>query len=329
MKNQLYISFFGLGLSVISELKKIISVQYSLYHDIHWTNIADKKLQMLFINDDYIDAMHLKNLDLTKLSVLKLDKNENLAGQVLNDILYLPLKASEHLLVWLEKNILASKKITATPVQPETIKPPHILSTLNTPTLSHTLISKAFKKISLDYSNNTKFIIRNKNTNIAIFDKNSKEFFLNNETQIDHWDAFEIVPADLNEIIIFKNKYKAVDLNSGIWSFVWMYLAEDTPNYLQAYQLLHWPQPSSAQNRSELLKIAAYFSHGSTVSFIQTQTNFSKKIIERFIFSCEIAQMIETIPVSRAAISSETPPQQESNSVIRGFLNKLRSKLGI
>jgi hypothetical protein len=330
MKHPIYISFFGLGLSVIRELKTIISQQFSIDHDIHWTNIADKKLQVLLINDDYVDVNHLKTLDLSKLAVLKLYKDDSRAGQILNDILYLPLKAPDQLIIWLNKKLdsVAPNIPAASQIERPAPEPAAVIKIQ--PTISPAAIQKAFDKMHLSYTNSTKFVIKNKDVNVAILDTEQKEFFLNPKVEIEHWDGFEIRPADINQIVSFKHRFKAIDLNTGIWQFVWNYLADDSLNFPLAYQLLHWPQPAASQNRSEVLKMAAYFSHGCTVRYIQDKTQFSKQRIERFIFSCEVSQMIETITAPRTASSTEAAAaNQAENSVKHSFFSKLRLKLGL
>lgn len=330
MKHPIYISFFGLGLSVIRELKNIISQQFSFHHDIHWTNIADKKLQVLLINDDYVDVSHLKTLDLSKLAVLKLYKDDSRAGQILDDILYLPLKAPDQFITWLNKQLDSTvQSIPAAPQIKESDPAPAAAVKIK-PLISPAAIQKAFNKMHQSSTNSTKFIIKNKDVNFAILDTEQKEFFLNTKVEIEHWDGFEITPADINQIVSFKHRFKAVDLNTGIWQFVWDYLADDSLNFPLAYQLLHWPQPTASQSRSEVLKISAYFSHGCTVRYIQDKTQFSKQRIERFIFSCEMAQMIETLAAPRMTSSTESAAaNQAENSAKRSFFSKLRLKLGL
>lgn len=74
MNNTLYISVFGLNLNVINEIKSIISNKLATNITIHWTHIAHSKLQVLLINDDFIDLPNINKIKHNRLIILKLKK---------------------------------------------------------------------------------------------------------------------------------------------------------------------------------------------------------------------------------------------------------------
>ena len=75
MNNSIYISVLGLSLSVINDLKRIITEQILNQYKINWTNIADKNLQILLISDDLIELTDIKRVNKAHLHILKLSKN--------------------------------------------------------------------------------------------------------------------------------------------------------------------------------------------------------------------------------------------------------------
>ena len=63
MNDSIYISVLGLSLSVINDLKRIITEQILNQYKINWTNIADKNLQILLISDDLIELTDIKRVN--------------------------------------------------------------------------------------------------------------------------------------------------------------------------------------------------------------------------------------------------------------------------
>lgn len=62
MKDTIYLSVFGLNLALINELKAIINIALQEKYEISWTHLADSKLQLLLINEDFINIPHIRSL---------------------------------------------------------------------------------------------------------------------------------------------------------------------------------------------------------------------------------------------------------------------------
>lgn len=326
MNRTIYISIFGLNLSVINNLKKIISEQVLNQYELKWTHIANKNLQVLLINEDFIDIEHIQNIDKTQVHILKLSKNEGLAGEIHHDTLYLPLNRVDAFNYWLFQRVIP--KIFGTQTQsPATIQQIQP----QTPQLSYHSIQSAFTTIQNKYSNVQKFVMKDHANILAVFDVQNKNFYLNTDVQSPDFRSFKILPADLDSIVNLKHKFQANDLNHGIWQFVWDYLAQATPEYNKAYQLLHWPQPTIQSERKELLKISAYFSQGCTSQYVQERMNISLQTIHRYLFACDMAQLIKEIPESEALgmQQRETEKQLAGHDTVRGLFSKLRKRLGL
>lgn len=63
MKDTIYLSVFGLNLALINELKAIINIALQEKYEISWTHLADSKLQLLLINEDFINIPHIEQMD--------------------------------------------------------------------------------------------------------------------------------------------------------------------------------------------------------------------------------------------------------------------------
>ena len=77
--------------------------------------------------------------------------------------------------------------------------------------------------------------------------------------------------------------------------------------------------------------MSAYFSQGHTVDYVQQQIQVGTTLIHRYLFACRIAQMLTEIPVEEHStthhLATVSPPAQ--TGAVRGFLSKLRKKLGL
>ena len=327
MNNSIYISVLGLSLSVINDLKRIITEQILSQYKINWTNIADKNLQILLISDDLIELTDIKRVNKAHLHILKLSKNENLAGKVRNNTLYLPLHSAGELSEWLKQAITIPQSCR----DKTAISGPECKEQPKKPKLSCQAVYSAFDKVYSEYSNINNFMIKSGLNIIAFFDVKKKEFYLNTDLNKFNLSAIEVVPADINNIVNFKSKYKSSDLSHGIWQFVWGCLAYELPEYSKAYQLLSWPQPALKQERNEVLKISAYFSRGCTGQYVQEKMGVSADTVNRYLFACDIARMIGEIPEQEAlyiqpAAAGKAP---DHTGRVRGFFSKLRKKLGL
>nr|WP_279169284.1 hypothetical protein [Providencia huaxiensis] len=325
MTPSLYISIFGLGLSVINDLKQAICSQFSSSIDIYWTNIADKNLQVLLIHDDFSDLPIITNDDSRPLRILKLRQNEQQAGEIINDVLYLPLRTTQALAHWLKQSFPDDFTQT-TENKIETVAS----AVVQQQKLSHQSISKAFNCIFHDYANLSKFLIQNQEHSLSFFDVQSKELYSNHHLKMSEMPELEVIPADLNSILLFKKQFKPRDLSHGIWQFVYDHV-DEAPEYTQSYQLQMWPQPPQSQQRHELFKISAYFGQGCSIQYVQSKMNIDRAQLNRFLFACDIAQILREIPSEQAHTVKTEPidPTPAQTGAFRGFFNQLRKKLGI
>ncbi|WP_252151858.1 hypothetical protein [Acinetobacter sp. ANC 4177] len=262
----------------------------------------------------------------TNVQILKLKKNESLSGELINDTLYLPLQFSNSLDSWMAH---ALEKSTL-PANFQAMHQPFLLETEHvSKKIAHQEISSAFHSVYEKYAGISHFVIENNQNIMACFDLKNKEFYRNPELGLIAEGSFSIVPADINSIINFKKYFQCKELSSGIWQFVWDHMPNEVPEYTHAYRLLHWPQPASLTCRSELFKMSAFLSKGCTAQFIHQKTNIRADTIHRYLFACEVAQIVAEIPVTDALDVRALPAEVNEVSSVRGFFSSLRKKLGL
>lgn len=328
MNKSIYISIFGLSLSTINDLKNIIYSKFFSQYQIQWTHISDERLQLLLINDDFAEIDHVEKISKSNIQILKLKKNESISGELIDETLYLPIKSPETLYRWIEQALdkMIVPVIAQAPLNLELGEVKRVPKKL-----SHQSLANAFHNVHEEYAGISHFVIENNQNIVACFDLKNKEFHLNPEFNLIAEGNFAIVPADINTVVKFKKYFQCRELSNGIWQFIWDHAPYDVPNYSSAYKLQHWPQPASLKRRSELLKISAYLSKGCTAEYIHKKTNISANTIHRYLYACDVAQIVEEISAidSLDAVSVSMPAASQEVSKVRGFFGSLRRKLGL
>lgn len=119
MNKQLNISVFGLKLTTIDELKRIIEGLLPEHYNVNWTNINDASLDILLISHLFYDLPNIVSIrQRSNLKTLKIAHDPLLQGQLVQDTFYLPVE-SNGIRLWFEQHVL------------EVTQPSNPLTTLN------------------------------------------------------------------------------------------------------------------------------------------------------------------------------------------------------
>ncbi len=119
MNKQLNISVFGLKLTTIDELKRIIEGLLPEHYNVNWTNINDASLDILLISHLFYDLPNIVSIrQRPNLKTLKIAHDPLLQGQLVQDTFYLPVE-SNGIRLWFEQHVL------------EVTQPSNPLTTLN------------------------------------------------------------------------------------------------------------------------------------------------------------------------------------------------------
>ena len=318
MNNTLYISVFGLNLNVINEIKSNISNKLAKNITIHWTHIADSKLQVLLINDDFIDLPNITKIKHNRLIILKLKKNESHANKIEHDTLFLPLTNPTEFENWLVNTVLTQ---TCEQLQNNILQP--IVKDVE-----YKLNYQQFSNLYAQINNHQRLLILLDKSPIGLIDNINNEFWIKSQIKILQKSELTLIPADTNTVVNFKYSSKSVNLQHGLWQFVWDYVGYETLAFSKHYKLLHWPQPIDCIERKSLLKMSAFFMEGSSTQYVAEKMQLSQNFINRFLFACDIANMIEEIPAMATVFHTQQVVEESSKPLLH-FFRSLREKLGI
>lgn len=323
MKKTIYISIFGLNLSLINELKNIISKALNSEYIILWTNIADEKLQLLLVNDNFSDSPNIQKLALKKIKIIKLQKDETNTSIIQNNILYHPINDEKPLSIWVKKFFQDLEKSAQT----DNLDPIDTTNISLKRKFSFTQLNPIFNLIYQD-TQTGKHTIKTSNQIIALVDFDNYHFYIAPELTILDTNYIEIIKASLDDILSFKKTTRALDLKQGTWQFIWDYLDQDIPEYHDYYRLERWPKFLNLIDRQNILKLSTVFSLGSNNEHTAKKLKIGIKYINFFLCICDLNHDLKKISIENAKFICSDSPQLENNGV-RGFFKSLRKKLGL
>lgn len=323
MKKNINISIFGLNLSRINELKVIIDNILGTDYSIYWTNIADTNLQVLIINHDFFDLPNIIKIKKDNIFILKVLNNLNLAGQIQEQNLYLPLTDQLPLKNWLFNTVIPSlfPSNTATNISKDE----------HTKKIHYTHFQDILLQLNQEEAK-SKLLLLDGKIKIALIDPLANTIWIDPNFKKNTHEIPQLVHADLNSIIHFRHKHTAQDLQSGLWQWIWDHLSRETPIYHGCYRLKHWPQPTTNAERKDILKLSAYFQQGNSIEYIQQQLEISPDFIQRYLFISSLLNLIEEISAHKTQqyLNQNIENQNvENRSSVRNFFSRLRKKLSI
>lgn len=323
MKKNINISIFGLNLSTINELKAIIDNILGSDHSIFWTNIADTNLQVLIINHDFFDLPNIRKIKKDHLFILKVSNDLNLAGQIQEQNLYLPLTNQLPLKNWLVNTVLPALFSNSTTT--------YLLEDEHRNKIHYTHVQNILLQLKQEETK-SKLLLLDGKTQIALIDPLAHAIWIDPNFKKNANEILQLVHADLNSIVHFRHKHTAQDLQSGLWQWIWDHLSRETPIYHGCYRLKYWPQPAVNVDRKNILKLSAYFQQGNSIEYIQQQLEINPDFIQRYLFVSSLLNLIEEISARKTQqyLNQNIDSKNLENlSNVRNFFSRLRKKLSI
>ena len=314
MKENLYLSVIGLSLSVINELKSSINQLLNEQYVLNWTHLADAKLQVLLINEDFCDNQLLSKIN-KQTHILKLKKNTDHSSHIQDNTLFLPLTNLKALGDWLKKVLNLSSKKTESIQSIEQSYSTHI---------EWSVIDTLCNEIN-DIETG-KYVIKQNDTILALLDFDEFRFYKNSDALFT--DQVELELASLSTVVDYRRHQKFQDLKHGLWLFLFQQQYAATPHLTQYYQIDFWPQIVTHTHRRDLYRIAALFMKGSTIAQATQQLNVPKQLVIDFILACQLCHCLEATDTNDTHLMDAQQPQT-LNENIKSIFNKLRRKLGL
>lgn len=322
MKQTIYISIFGLNLSLINELKKIISSTLSDDYSIMWTNIADEKLQLLLVNDNFSDSPNIQKLKYKNIKIIKLQKNENSSAHIDEDTIYYPIQDEQKISIRIKQFFQDISKNEQTNHSQE-IK----LSNKINQKISFEQFSSIFNIIHNEIKSG-KYIVKTHTQNIALIDVDHYQFYIEPNLSLHENSSPKLIKASLDDILNFKKTTYPIDLKQGLWQFTWDYLEQEIPEYQDYYRLTRWPKFLNPIDRQNILRLSTAFSLGTHTQYAEKNLKIGRKYIHFFLCVCDLNRDLKLISPEDAKFKWADAALSEKNSV-RGFFKSLRKKLGL
>jgi hypothetical protein len=313
MKENLYLSVIGLSLSVINELKSSINQLLNEQYVLNWTHLADSKLQVLLINEDFCDSQLLNKIN-KQIHILKLKKNIDHSSHIQDNTLFLPLTNLKALADWFKKVLNFSLK------KNDSLLPTKLIDSAN---IQWSVIDALCNEINRIKTG--KYVIKQNDTILALLDFDEFRFYKNSDAPLT--DQVELELASLSTVVDYRRHQKFQDLKHGLWLFLFQQQFTAPPHLMQYYQIDFWPQIVKHTQRRDLYRIAALFMKGSTIAQATQQLNVPKQLVIDFILACVLCHCIETKNTDETDLINLQP--QTLNENIKSIFSKLRRKLGL
>lgn len=319
MKQVINIAIFGLSLDVANELKTQIQQFISSSQSINWVNIASPDLELLLVNESFFSTHTIQNILKNKqCKFLRLVRNSSLSGKISEEILYYPFLKSYDLAVYFNQNFGSN------------------LST------NHTEDKNKVIERSTDFRHTINELFNHRNGFVKVFDDNGEIGIVDTRTEriwlkhqrkyLSITPSFSHTYAKSSEAMAMKDE-DVKDLKIWLWQIVFNSNIYNSNNFIKdndCFKLNLWPQFKDDYGRKELLKIAACFSLGAKIQDIIEQLNIQRSKLDKFIYVAQLLKMIQKIdPEEVKFIVKQTQNESQDSGIFRGFLGKLRKKIGI
>lgn len=318
MKRELNIAVFGLSFNWLDQIKAQILQSMPSNVTVNFVNLAEQNIDALFVNDAFFNASSIQKILAGRVQkYLRLVKNPEHTGEIVNDTLFYPFKKLEYLTHWIEENLLGKSQPKKFPVDMGAIQPAHAKP--------ETFIKELFTP------RNGFIQLRDETGFVALVDTRTERIWLNptNKTRQLH-DGLTYTYATSHLVQEVLKTSAAQDLRVWLWHMMQHHETQPSASIKanQYFKLEIWPQFDRGFERRELLKMAACFSKGAKIEDVQKGLNILPERVHRFVAKIELLGMGQFIPATDAKFVVAEYFSEEQG-VLKGFFGKLRRKLGL
>ena len=321
MKKPLYLSVFGLSLSTINELKTILCNLLEAYYQLHWTHLADQKLQLLLMSSDFYEPQLLNKINLQQTKILKLKKNAITSNStIIDDTLSLPIFEVNTLKSWLEMHFPEMLHETAIQINEQ----PAVQSVVSIDWMILKCLSSQIQQLP----HHGKFVIQQNEQIIALIDLDTYRLYLNS-VPLQNAD-FSLQLASLNQVVEYHKYHQSHDLKHGLWLMFFNVQYNHPPIFSTPLQLTTWPQIPAHPQRRDLFRLSGLFAQGACCEAASKHLKLDTTFVQHFLASCVLANFCVKIPENQTLFKTDkTETLLHSNSKLRQLFGKLRNKLGL
>lgn len=323
MKKAFNVAIFGLNLETLDQMKNQLLLSVPTDVNVQWVNISSNEIDLLLVNDMFFDSPNIQRVIQQQKSYLRLVKDVNQAGSIIEDKLFYPFTRLNQLVEWLQQRYFNYMGRQVNPIEDDFV--------LNSARNS----AAQYSQTKVDHKSVFNEIFTPRNGYIQLYDhtgflalidtRTERVWFEQNQELYSLKDTINQTYAKnsfVHEMIKDKTPY---DLRTWLWQAISHSGDLDLPKVDadHVFKLNIWPQFEKSLDRKDNLKIAACFALGAKVQDVQQHLGISLERVKKFVAIAQTLKLGELIEADAAKFSIE---QKQENS---GQVNKLRSFFGI
>ena len=307
MVNNIFVAIIGLSLNTTNQLKSLFIKTVNDKFNITWTNIANTELNLIILNQNFIDSPAVVNLKNKNIPILSINYENNKENIIEDNKLFLPFIDTYNLYQWILKNI--KTEITFNFNKSEDV---NLISEFNN--IYHSTTSNYFK-------------CHINNDQILVIDKKMHEIWIQDDFKFQPIHSLNIEALNFDQVVNLRQQKKRHDLSLWLWNYLWSNLQNVSKfDHSTYYKLKYWPQYSKNVPK-ETLKLSSCFQHGANISTISKNLNINPELINKFIYIALACDLIQEIPAHEAKLKFNN--EDNTPYTLRSFFSKMRKKLGI
>ena len=322
----LNMAVFGLSLRTLNQLKGMVEITLPDAVKVNWTNITHPDLNILLINDIFLESSNIQRLIKNKeMKVLKLIAEQSVLATQANDSFSLIEMDQGILKDWLLKNINHSDQAPS----PQDVKNNSLWKVESSTSSKPVTASIDLIKQILNPANG-RIKIFDRIGELAVCDTRMQWVWLNTSREQNFTDVSlnytHATMADLTQ-----PEMQRQHLQLWMWRLLWnsadfLSLAP----YRGCFKLIRWPQPELDHYHREVLKMATCFSMGAEITQVAKHLELPEKMVRQFIAASLALGFV--VPIQNSQIQfKESAAVEETQELgkVKGFFNRLRAKLGL
>ena len=330
MKKAFNVAIFGLNLETLDQMKNQLLLSVPTDVNVQWVNISSNEIDLLLVNDMFFDSPNIQRVIQQQKSYLRLVKDVNQAGSIIEDKLFYPFTRLNQLVEWLQQRYFNYMGRQVNPIEDNFV--------LNSARNS----AAQYSQTKVDHKSVFNEIFTPRNGYIQLYDhtgflalidtRTERVWFEQNQELYSLKDTINQTYAKnsfVHEMIKDKTPY---DLRTWLWHAISHTGDLDLPEVDadHVFKLDIWPQFEKSLDRKDNLKIAACFALGAKVQDVQQHLGISLERVKKFVAIAQTLKLGELIEADAAKFSIEQK-QENSGQVnkLRSFFGKLRKKLGL
>lgn len=333
-------AIIGLGRSDVLMLHDTFN-QLLSSHQFEWVSADHPQLDFLIINNFFINSTSITKLIERHQAPYLIVDRQDASVSVEDQTLHLPIKETSSLKQWVERHLTQRHPPSTLqyPTAPTTknkgVEAPAPVAYATTPKTQsfneHNLLGAVQAILAIKQG---KWLLSDATRTVALLDLSNKLVWIetpkSSTSNLAKSDQLRL-PLQLKETYQSLSHAQPHDLKQWLWQLLWQFsqdfalVAKDVP-----IKLLLWPQPVNAAQQALLLKSCALLKHQALNAeqlsrMVDIALRDAQKLLTALLaveFAVKVSAAEQSVAPPIAASTAQDP------KVLKGFLSKLRHKLG-